>query len=73
MNPAAKWMIIGGIILIVLGLLWQVGGRYLNLGRLPGDIVVEKENFKFYFPVVTCLLISVAGSLILYLIRMFNK
>ncbi|WP_253721168.1 DUF2905 domain-containing protein, partial [Brevibacillus brevis] len=52
MNPVAKLLIIGGAALIIIGLLWQVGGRFLPLGRLPGDIVVEKENVKFYFPIV---------------------
>lgn len=72
MNPIAKLMIIGGAVLIVIGLLWQVGGRFLPLGRLPGDIVVEKENFKFYFPVVTCIVISVILSLATYLFRLFK-
>ncbi|BAU27022.1 hypothetical protein DFP93_104106 [Aneurinibacillus soli] len=72
MNPMAKLLIIGGVILIVIGLLWQVGGRFLNLGRLPGDIVVEKENFRFYFPVVTCIVLSVVLSLIMYVIRLFR-
>mgnify|MGYP001953789260 CR=1 FL=1 len=72
MNPMAKWMITIGIVLIVAGLLWQVGGRFLNLGRLPGDIVVERENFKFYFPVVTCLIISAVLSLIFYVARFFK-
>jgi hypothetical protein len=71
-NPIAKLMIIGGAVLIVIGLLWQVGGRFLPLGRLPGDIVVEKENFKFYFPVVTCIVISVILSLATYLFRLFK-
>lgn len=59
--------------MIVVGLLWSVGGKFLNLGRLPGDIVVEKENVKFYFPIVTCIVISVVLSLGMYLIRWFTK
>jgi len=62
-------LIIAGVVLVGAGLLWQIGGKWLNLGRLPGDIVVEKENVKFYFPIVTCILISLVGSLILYLFR----
>jgi hypothetical protein len=69
MNPVAKMLIIGGIVLIVLGLLWQIGGRFLNLGRLPGDIVVEKENFRFYFPLMTSIVLSIVLSLVLYLFR----
>ncbi|MEI7026847.1 DUF2905 domain-containing protein [Paenibacillus sp. y28] len=72
MNPVAKLLIIGGVVLIVLGLLWQVGGRFLHLGRLPGDIVVEKENVRFYFPIVTCIIVSVVLSLIMYVIRLFK-
>lgn len=73
MNPTAKLLIAAGIVLILLGVIWQFGGRYLQfLGRMPGDIVVEKENFKFYFPIVTCIVISVVGSLLLYLFRSFR-
>jgi hypothetical protein len=73
LNPTAKLLIAAGIVLIVFGLVWQFGGKYLQfLGRLPGDIRVEKESFRFYFPVVTCIAISVVGSLLLYLFRMFR-
>lgn len=68
-----KLLIMTGAVLIVIGLLWSVGGRFLHLGRLPGDIVVEKEHFRFYFPIVTCLVLSVGLSLVLYLIRWFMK
>jgi hypothetical protein len=72
MNPIAKMLIGAGMFLVIVGLLWQLGGKWLPLGRLPGDIVVEKENFKFYFPVVTCILISVLLTLISYLFRLFR-
>ncbi|KPC77797.1 DUF2905 domain-containing protein [Laceyella sacchari] len=72
MNPVAKTFIIIGVILVVVGLIWQVGGKYLPLGRLPGDVVVEKEQVKIYFPIMTCILISVILSLISYLIRFFR-
>ncbi|MFC7440875.1 DUF2905 domain-containing protein [Laceyella putida] len=72
MNPVAKTLIIIGGILVLIGLIWQVGGKYLPLGRLPGDIVIEKENVKVYFPIVTCILISVILSLVSYLIRLFR-
>jgi uncharacterized membrane protein len=73
MGNLPKILIVTGIILIVAGLLWSFLGKYLNLGRLPGDIVVEKQNFTFYFPVVTCIVISVVLSLIMYIIRWFTK
>lgn len=72
MNPVAKLLIIGGAVLIIVGLLWQLGGRFLPLGRLPGDIVVEKENVRFYFPIVTCIVISIVLSLAMYLFRLFK-
>ncbi len=72
MNPVAKLLIIGGVVLVIIGILWQIGGRFLPLGRLPGDIAVEKENFRFYFPIVTCIVISIVLSLITYLFRLFK-
>jgi hypothetical protein len=64
----ARWLIIFGVVLIVAGLLWPVLAK-LGLGRLPGDIVVERENFRFYFPIVTSLLASLVLSLILWLLN----
>jgi hypothetical protein len=72
MNPVPKLLIVVGAVLVIIGFLWQVGGRFFPLGRLPGDIVVQKENFTFYFPVVTSIVLSVVLSLILYLIRLFR-
>ncbi|CAG7621806.1 DUF2905 domain-containing protein [Paenibacillus allorhizosphaerae] len=73
MDSVPKLLIWGGVILIIVGLVWSVGGKFLHLGKLPGDIVVEKENVRFYFPVVTCIVISVALSLGMYIIRWFTK
>jgi hypothetical protein len=73
MNPTAKFLVIIGVVCIIAGLVWQAGGKYLQfLGKLPGDIAIEKENFRFYFPIVTCILISVVGSLIMYIFRLFR-
>jgi hypothetical protein len=63
-----RWLIVLGVVLIGIGLLWPVLSR-LGLGRLPGDIVIERENFQFYFPITTSLLISVILSVILWLIN----
>jgi len=57
-----------GIILIVLGLLWPLLRRF-GLFRLPGDIVIERDGFRFYFPITTMLLISLVLSLILRLFQ----
>jgi hypothetical protein len=62
----AKVLILIGLVLIVVGLIWLAGER-LGIGRLPGDIVVERENFTFYFPLMTSLIVSVVLSLLLWL------
>lgn len=64
-----KTLIILGILLIAIGGIAHVAGKIPWLGRLPGDIVIKKENFSFYFPLVTCLLLSALLSLILFLWR----
>jgi hypothetical protein len=65
---AGKTLIAVGIALVVLGLLWPWLGK-IGLGRLPGDIVIERGDSRFYFPIVTCLLLSVLVTLILWLFR----
>ncbi|MCF6092748.1 DUF2905 domain-containing protein [Microaerobacter geothermalis] len=72
MNPVAKMLIGLGIVLIMIGLIWQIGGRFLPLGRLPGDIVVEKENFKFYFPVMTSIILSIVLTVLSLIFRWFR-
>jgi hypothetical protein len=62
----SRTLILLGLILLAVGLLWRWIG-VLRLGRLPGDIVVQHQNFTFYFPVATGLLISVVLTLILWL------
>ncbi|HZS83630.1 MAG TPA: DUF2905 domain-containing protein [Stellaceae bacterium] len=64
----SRLLIIIGVVLVILGLLWPWIAR-LGLGRLPGDIVVRHGNLSFYFPIVTCILVSVVVSLILWLIN----
>jgi hypothetical protein len=54
--------------LVVVGLLWPWLGK-LGLGRLPGDIVIERGNFSFYFPIVTCLAVTLIVSLILWFLN----
>jgi Protein of unknown function (DUF2905) len=63
-----RWLIILGVVLVLAGLLWPWLSK-LGLGRLPGDIVVERENFRFYLPITTSILISIVLSLILWLIN----
>jgi hypothetical protein len=63
-----KALIIIGLIMVAAGLLWPWLSR-LGLGRLPGDIRIETEGGGFYFPIVTCIVISVALSLLLWFFR----
>ena len=71
MSDIGKILVVVGLGLVALGLLLWLGGKMnLPLGRLPGDIRVDRPNFKFYFPLTTCLLISVVLTLILWLLRM---
>jgi hypothetical protein len=59
-----------GLILIVLGVLVTLGGRLpFRLGRLPGDIVIRGKNSSFYFPLATCILLSIALSFLAWLFR----
>jgi uncharacterized protein HemY len=64
----SRWLILLGVVLVIVGLLWPVLSR-LGLGRLPGDIVIERDNFRFYFPLMTSLIISVILSVVLWLIN----
>jgi hypothetical protein len=64
----ARWLIIAGVVLIVLGLAWPLLSK-LGLGRLPGDIRIERDGFTFYFPITTGLIVSVLLSLILWFFR----
>ena len=63
-----RFLIIFGILLVVLGVLWP-WITTLGLGRLPGDIVVEREHLRFYFPITTCIIISLIITAIVWLFR----
>lgn len=64
-----KLLILAGVILVVLGGVLLLAGRLPWIGRLPGDIVVRREGFTFYFPLTTSILISVVLSLLFWLFR----
>lgn len=67
--PLGKWLVVMGLLMVMVGLvIWGLGGLGW-FGRLPGDIYVRRGNFKFYFPLTTCILLSVIVSLILMLLR----
>ena len=63
-----RWLIILGAALLVLGLAWPWLQK-LGLGRLPGDIVIERENFRLYLPIGTSLVVSAVITLVLWLIN----
>jgi membrane protein implicated in regulation of membrane protease activity len=63
-----RFLILLGAILLVAGFLWP-WASHLGLGRLPGDIAIERPNFRLYFPWVTCLVVSVVLTLLIWLFR----
>ena len=70
MNDVGKILVVIGLSIAGLGaLLWLGDKAGLPLGRLPGDIRIDREHFKFYFPLTTCLLISLVLTLLVWLLR----
>jgi len=72
-----RMMVVGGVVLAAAGaLLWVVarrGGLPLRLGRLPGDIAYQGKHGSFYFPVVTCILLSLVLTLVMWLVQWLKK
>ncbi|MGD9980664.1 MAG: DUF2905 domain-containing protein [Hyphomonadaceae bacterium] len=64
----SRTLIVIGLIILAVGLLWPWLSK-LGLGRLPGDIVIRRENVAFYFPIVTGLVLSIVASLLFWLFR----
>jgi hypothetical protein len=69
MTGLGKTLIVFGLITTALGIIISFAGKVPWLGRLPGDVYIRKENFTFYFPLATGILLSVIISLILWLLR----
>jgi len=67
LNPIRALLLAAGIVLVAAALFWPVVSRYF--GKLPGDIVVRRPGFTFAFPIITCLLLSLLLSLLLWLFR----
>ncbi len=65
MNELAKTLVFFGIMLIIAGILLSIFGKVPGLGKLPGDIYLRKGSFTFYFPLTTCLLLSLVLTLVL--------
>jgi hypothetical protein len=72
MNPIAKTLISLGLLCVLLGMALEWGGKF-GLGRLPGDIVIERPGFRFYFPIATSLLVSALISIVLYILKMMKR
>ena len=69
-----KLLLLGGIVLVIVGAFFAFGGRLpFRLGRLPGDVAYQGKNTSFYFPIVTCIVLSVALTLILWVINLFRR
>ena len=64
----SRTLIVIGLVLLLAGICWPLIGR-LGLGRLPGDIVIQRPGFSFYFPIVTSLILSIVASVVLWLIN----
>ena len=69
MAALGKTLIYLGLVLVVIGVILTLAGKLPWLGRLPGDISIERDNFSFYFPLATSILVSVIISLVLYFLR----
>lgn len=69
MMGIGKILIVFGVALVVLGLIFSAAGKIPWLGRLPGDIYVQKKNFTFYFPITTSILVSILLTVIFSLLR----
>jgi Protein of unknown function (DUF2905) len=70
-----KVMVVAGVALVAIGLVVMWGSRYswFGLGRLPGDIHYQGKHSSFYFPIVTCLVLSAIVTLIFWLISLFSR
>ncbi|HMK55829.1 MAG TPA: DUF2905 domain-containing protein [Dissulfurispiraceae bacterium] len=68
MEQFGRSLIIIGAVILVIGLVLTLSGKLPWLGRLPGDIIVQKKNFSFYFPIATSILLSLLLTLIFWLI-----
>jgi len=70
-----RFLVVVGVLLVIAGLLLMGGARFsfLGLGRLPGDVAYKGKNVQFYFPIVTCLLLSVVLTLVFWVISLLTK
>ena len=69
MAGLGKTLIYLGILLVIVGAVFSLAGKLPWLGHLPGDITIQRQGFTFYFPLATCILVSLVISLVLYFFR----
>lgn len=69
MSGLGKSLIVMGLVITLVGIILSLAGKIPWVGRLPGDIYIKRQNFTFYFPLATSILISIVLSLILWLLR----
>ena len=67
-----RLLLVLGLVIAGAGLVWSLAPSISWLGRLPGDVRIERKNARFYFPLVTCLLLSLILSLVVWLLRLFR-
>lgn len=76
MNPHASFgwiLVVLGLVIAGIGLIWVFAPSVPWLGQLPGDIRIERDNFRFYFPLVTCVLVSVVLTLVVLVVRWLQR
>ena len=74
MTQHPAWLlVVFGLILAGIGVVWLIAPSIPWLGKLPGDLRVERGNVRFYFPVVTCLVISFVLTAVIWLVRFFSR
>jgi membrane protein implicated in regulation of membrane protease activity len=73
MQHPAWTLVVIGLVIAGVGAIWLLAPYIPWLGKLPGDIAVERPNFRFYFPVVTCIVLSVLLTGLMWLVRHFQK
>ncbi len=64
-----KMLILLGVLIVVIGFLLLIGEKIPWIGKLPGDIIIRKEKFSFYFPITTCIIISIILTLLFWVFR----
>ncbi|MEJ2635122.1 MAG: DUF2905 domain-containing protein [Calditrichia bacterium] len=69
MHPLAKMLIIVGGIIVLIGVILLFANNIPYIGRLPGDIIIKRKNFTFYFPLTTLIILNLVIYLIVYLLR----